>query len=161
MPEKSKLRISLYAFLIVMCLAGIYWLPAHLAVDLAPSLPYYVFFLRQRPDERDIRKGSLVMFVHDHPMAASLKTKNLVKKVSCIEDEFLRVEDRKYYCGDRYLGVAKTHSLTGVPVKNFVFNGRIPRGFLFVMGTNKDSYDSRYFGFISRKEVTAIAYPVF
>ncbi len=144
-----------------MSLVGIYWLPAHLAVDLAPSSPYHLFFLRKHPDDRDIRKGSLVMFVHDHPMAASLKTRNLVKKVSCIEGEFLRVEDRKYYCGDRYLGVAKTHSLTGVPVKNFVFNGRIPDGFLFVMGTNKDSYDSRYFGFISRKEVTAIAYPVF
>ncbi len=161
MPEKSKLKISLYAFLIIMSLVGIYWLPAHIAANLAPSLPYHVFFLRQRPDDRDIRKGSLVMFVHDHPMASSLKTKNLVKIVSCIESEFLRVEDRKYYCGDRYLGVAKTHSLTGVPVNNFVFNGRIPCGLLFVMGTNKDSYDSRYFGFISRKEVTAIAYPVF
>ncbi len=161
MPEKSKLKISLSAFLITVSLVGIYWLPAHLAVDLAPSLPYHVFFLRKHSDDREIRKSSLVMFVHDHPMATSLKTKNLVKRVSCIEGEFLRVEDRKYYCGDRYLGKAKTHSLTGVPVKNFVFNGRIPIGFLFVMGTNKDSYDSRYFGFISRKEVAAIAYPVF
>jgi signal peptidase I/conjugal transfer pilin signal peptidase TrbI len=32
---------------------------------------------------------------------------------------------------------------------------------MFVMGEHKDSYDSRYFGFVDKSRILARAYPIF
>jgi conjugal transfer pilin signal peptidase TrbI len=160
MEKPSRSTIS---FLIIfsLFLPLVVWAPSHTGINLSPSLPYRLFYLKREINDKDIVKGSIVMFEHDYPMAEALKTKNMFKRVVCSEGESLRVEDLKYYCGEFFLGNAKTHSLTGMTVKNFIFNGKIPQGSLFVMGDHKDSYDSRYFGFISKKEVTGIVYPIF
>jgi len=41
-----------------------------------------------------------------------------------------------------------------------VFNGKVPEGTLFVSGQHRDSFDSRYWGFLDRKKVEAIAHPL-
>ena len=50
--------------------------------------------------------------------------------------------------------------MKGDRLENFVYEGVIGKGLLFVTGDHKDSYDSRYFGFINREQVTAKAFPL-
>jgi len=85
----------------------------------------------------------------------------VVKYIKCDENNNLRAEAGTFFCNDVYLGAAKTHSKKGVPVKAFEYNGIIPKNYFFDMGTDKDSYDSRYTGLINKNDVKAVAIPVF
>lgn len=85
-----------------------------------------------------------------------------MKIIGCDEGEVLTVDANKYfYCNGEYLVKAKDLSLKGEMLQHFIFNGKIPEGFMFVMGQHKDSYDSRYFGLLEKTRVIAKAYPLF
>lgn len=151
----------------------------HLTITVTPSLPYRLFFLKRETP----RKGDYVLFQH---RSKYLEGTNLfVKQVVCVEGEILEIRERNYFCDNRYLGSAKEYTLKGVRrlhlltgigwippdamnrlldterLEPFVFHGTIPVGFLFLMAPHKDSYDSRYFGFIKREEILAVANPLF
>jgi type IV secretory pathway protease TraF len=67
----------------------------------------------------------------------------------------------EFFCNNVYLGSAKTHSKNGVPVKAFEYDGIIPEGKFFAMGTCPDSYDSRYVGLENKHDIKAVAVPLF
>jgi type IV secretory pathway protease TraF len=56
--------------------------------------------------------------------------------------------------------MAKVITLKGATLPMFVFNGKVPDGMLFVSGQHKDSFDSRYWGFLEQRRVEAIATPL-
>lgn len=92
---------------------------------------------------------------------SSTETLLVTKRVECAGGQRLETKGRDFYCDGLYLGRGKEHSLSGKKAEIFSFNGRVPEGAYFVMGDHPDSFDSRYFGFIWRKDVKAIAYPLF
>jgi len=65
-----------------------------------------------------------------------------------------------YYCDDRFLGMAKLHSKKGEPVKPFEYDGIVPQNTIFAFGGHRDSYDSRYFGFVEKGRILGIAIPL-
>jgi signal peptidase I/conjugal transfer pilin signal peptidase TrbI len=90
------------------------------------------------------------------------KSPDVMKILGCNEGDVLTVDtDKMYYCNGEYLVRAKDFSLKGEPLQHFVFNGTIPKGVMFVMGQHKDSFDSRYFGFVEKNRIMAKAYPIF
>ncbi|RMG69050.1 MAG: hypothetical protein D6710_09360 [Nitrospirae bacterium] len=92
---------------------------------------------------------------------ANDKTFNIIKRVVCVEGERFYNIDRDYYCDGIYLGTAKTRSLTGKPLEQFKYDGIIPHGYFVAFGSDKNSFDSRYFGLVKECEVKAIAKPIF
>ena len=85
----------------------------------------------------------------------------LIKRLACDEGHYLKVDKNKnYYCDGKYLGTAVDTDKDGNPVKNFVWDGPIPRGKCFVIGTHKRSYDSRYFGFVDKDKIVRYLYPL-
>ena len=84
----------------------------------------------------------------------------LIKKVACISGDNLTVIGKKYYCNNKLISVAKDMDKKGNKVDNFKFNGIISEGKLFVIGTNRDSYDSKYFGFIDKDKTIYKVYPL-
>lgn len=108
---------------------------------------------------KTIQKGDYVSF---KPPVENEYTKGkvLVKKVACNEGEYLYVKGLDYYCNGVYLGRARTTDSKGRPVSPFVFNGEIPKGYLFVMGENERSYDSRYMGLIPKSNIQAKLIPI-
>jgi signal peptidase I/conjugal transfer pilin signal peptidase TrbI len=68
---------------------------------------------------------------------------------------------KRFFCNGEFLGVAKDYSRKGEKMQFFAFNGKIPRGFMFVMGEHKDSYDSRYFGLKEKSRIRAKLYPIY
>jgi signal peptidase I/conjugal transfer pilin signal peptidase TrbI len=90
------------------------------------------------------------------------KSEEMLKVIGCNEGDQLTVDaEKKFYCNSEYLVRAKDISLKGEPLQHFVFNGQIPKGAMFVIGQHKDSYDSRYFGFVDKNRILAKAYPIF
>lgn len=85
------------------------------------------------------------------------KDSNFAKYVRCEGGDNLSVKGLKYFCNEKLLGIAKTTDKDGNKIKPFIFNGVIPYGQYFVMGTHERSYDSRYWGFVDYKHIKGVA----
>jgi conjugal transfer pilin signal peptidase TrbI len=161
--KESISTIKIIMLIVLLSIAGL--LPAHISVTLTPSLSHRVFFLIFNPDRNSIRKGDYIMIYMNKQIASQLSDKpdtdRIMKIVGCMSGSFLTVVKKDYFCENEYLGKAKDVSLAGKPVSNFVFNGTIPSGSLFVIGQHKDSFDSRYFGFVDSRTIIAKAFPIF
>jgi len=155
-PKKFDWKIFLLILSLAIAGAAI---PSRFTLNPTPSLGATLFLLKNSPGE--VRKGDYVVFrLGQTDLRAP--GRQLVKKVTCDEGEMLNARGKEYWCnGNEYLGRAKELSLKGERLDNFTYNGVIPKGFCFVLGDHKDSYDSRYWGFLDKKDVGALAYPLF
>jgi signal peptidase I/conjugal transfer pilin signal peptidase TrbI len=89
------------------------------------------------------------------------RSEDVMKILGCNEGDLLAVDaEKRFYCNGEYLVRAKDYSLKGEPLRHFVYRGTVPKGFMFVMGEHKDSYDSRYFGLVDKSRILAKAYPI-
>ena len=77
--------------------------------------------------------------------------RDFVKRLGCVEGEHLENRGREYYCDGEYLGTAKEFSKTGKTLRIFEYNGIIPKDSYFAVGETKDSYDSKFWGFVRRE----------
>jgi len=154
--SRKNIRVALFVSALVIC--GL-MLPSRFALTLTPSTPYRLFFIAGKPDR--IENGGYVLFEKDLTEIGGKTQEKIIKRVVCAEGSVLQHQGRDYYCNGEWLGHAKERSRDGKPTVPFVYDGKIPPGKLFVMGTHTDSYDSRYFGFVDTKEaVRAIVYPL-
>jgi conjugal transfer pilin signal peptidase TrbI len=158
----NTLNHKITVYFIALGVVSVLLLLVHqrIAVTVTPSLRYRVFYLKDC-SEKEIRKGEYVLFNLDHPVTRDLRFEKTIKQVVCAPGDQLSVNDRDYYCNGIFIGRAKDVSLRNEKVTNFVYSGEVPARSLFVMGHHKDSYDSRYFGFISSNDVEKMAYPLF
>lgn len=132
------------------------WLPGHISVTLTPSLGHRVFFLTE-PESLDFQEGEYLLF---HKQLDQSQTDRLLKMVGCTAGHQLTVSNGEYFCDENYLGQALTQDSKGKRLPQFVFNGRVPTGSLFMVGNHPRSYDSKYFGFIHADSVLKKAYPI-
>ena len=166
MPWKSNhKRLSAWKIITIMTAALVVglWLPGHISVTITPSLGHRVFFLTE-PESLDFQEGEYLLF-HKQLVYAPLwgnqaQTDKLLKIVGCGAGHQLTVHNGEYYCDDNYLGRALVQDSKGKPLPQFIFNGRIPVGSLFMVGNHPRSYDSKYFGFIHADSVLKKAYPI-
>ncbi len=152
-------RLLVLLSVLLLIAAGVWFLHRKIAVTITPSLSHTVFYLESVTQER-IGRGDYVLFPLAHPVTQELGFTRTIKEVACVSGQVLITAGRDYFCDGTFLGTAKGYSLKGAKVENFAFSGVIPKGFLFVMGHHKDSFDSRYFGLIREKDVEKIARPI-
>ncbi len=136
-------------------------IPAKISISPTNSVGYHLFFYKKNFKKSDLKKDTMVVV----PLYTRLIDNCLpclaVKYIKCDAGDNLRAEAGSFFCNDVYLGSAKSHSQKGVPVKAFTYDGAIPENYFFDMGTNIDSYDSRYTGLVNKDEVKAVAIPLF
>jgi conjugal transfer pilin signal peptidase TrbI len=153
----KKNKVSFVIGIVSLFLAGAI-LPSHFSVTLSPSLDYRVFYLDKRINLVD--KGSYVLFMKSHNLIDNGEKFHVIKKIICAQGDVFKNKGRDYYCNGMYLGTAKNKSLKGEPLINFVYSGEIPEGHYAVWSNHKDSFDTRYFGFIKKDEIKALARPL-
>ncbi len=149
----------------VLLIAGA-MIPPRISVTITPSLESRIFILDRYPTQDRIQHNRHILFnLPEHVIKdfeiKDLKTRRVIKKVACAEGDTLTVEGLYYYCNGQYLGVAKERTIDGKLLDHFVYSGIIPEGQIFVFSPSKDSFDSKYYGFMEEKDVLAIAHPVF
>ncbi|NVN92091.1 MAG: S26 family signal peptidase [Desulfuromonadales bacterium] len=149
----------LWILVMVLSFTG-YWFCSRLVFSLSPSLSHRIFVLDR--SGRAPRKGDYVIFPLSSPLFQQGKRQRVIKQVTCAAGETLSVDERNrfFYCNGTYLGMAKLITLKGNTLPLFVFNGRVPEGKLFVSGQHRDSFDSRYWGFLDQGRVEALATPL-
>lgn len=136
-------------------------IPRRIGIILTPSLDHRIFWLNRNPQH--VGRGDYVHFVDQEPARKVGKpdTPDIFKRIGCDEGDILTVDEAKrFFCNGEFLGVAKDYSHKGEKMQYFAFNGKIPPGSMFVMGEHRDSYDSRYFGFVDKSRVRARLYPI-
>lgn len=114
------------------------------------SIPYTVLW---RSPSRVVAKGDYVMVEVTHPIIGA-KPEKLTKQVACDEGDRLELRSDAFYCNGQRLGGFITRTWDDKPLVPFAYNGKIPEGSAFVMGTHPRSFDSRYFGLIEKTRMT-------
>jgi signal peptidase I len=101
------------------------------------------------------QRGDIVVFIYPED-----RSKDFIKRLIGIPGDTIEIRNKKIFING--LPYSDKH---GVYVDNFVIPGAVqprdnfgpvtvPEGSLFVMGDNRDeSYDSRFWGFVSEKDV--------
>ena len=102
----------------------------------------------------DFKRGDKVEF--PLPVAAAFTS---VKVIYGLEGQTITTQGQDVFLDGKYVATAKTHSLKGRPL-TITKGGVIPKGKAFVLGSHRDSYDSRYeeIGFIPLASVISKAY---
>ena len=163
-PVKRRL-----VFLLALVLASALGLALpHVSITLTPSVRHRVWWLSK--DIGQVRHGRYVLFRLPGEKMAGMRVAESVrrdgdilaiKRVGCDEGETLVRKGRDFYCGEEFLGHAREQSSTGKPMSPADVAGRIPPGRAFLVGDNPDSFDSRYFGLVSKDRYLAWARPIF
>ncbi len=136
-------------------------IPSRFAVSITPSTEHRIFFLKKGPQIRELKKGVYVLFQLRPEYVDHGTPHRVIKRITCAGGEELNAVGRNFYCNGREIAVAKDLSLKGEELPRFLYNGKIPSDAVFVTGQHRDSFDSRYFGFVRKTEVKAVAYPLF
>jgi signal peptidase I len=135
-------------------------IPKRITVTISDSVNHRIFYKQTLFDQKDIKKGSYVM-VELYSELVKCSPCLIVKRVAGVAGDLIVSRDLDYFCNGKYLGKAKTHSMTGKPLTSYKKNGLIPENTIFLMGDSPDSFDSRYYGPMELKHVKAIARPIF
>jgi conjugal transfer pilin signal peptidase TrbI len=156
--------IMLVAFIPLAITLGL-WLPAKIDVVVSRSLSHRIFFLGKVPPR--IVVGDYLVFKYNRSLMdpfikkALIRQDLLTKKVGCMGGETLRVAPgRIFSCNGRPLGMALKMDSKGKALPLFDYNGVVPKGSYFMIGSDPRSFDSKYFGFVKKNEIIYRAYPI-
>ena len=159
-PTRYERTVALV--ILASCLLGA-WLPGQITVATSASLDHRVFLLRPVP--KRIENGDYLVFRNRdlaqvrQGLNANRERRN--KRVGCRPGEWLQVDaEYRFSCDGRPLGQALATDSQGRPLPQFIHNGPVPDGQLFLVGTHPRSYDSRYFGFVDAREILHQALPL-
>lgn len=160
LAKQKPSTLSLTVFLTALLLTSAS-IPERITVTISPSLKNRIYILDRAPSKEQMGNGAFVLFELHSKYLEGAKTNKVLKQVACSGGDTLSVREKYYYCNETYLGQAKDYSLKGETLQNFQFEGRVPEDSLFVFSNHIDSFDSRYFGFVRKTNVIAIAHPIF
>ena len=86
----------------------------------------------------------------------------IVKKVAAISGDSVRIEGTELWINEKHsdrLWLAK--SIPGKKPGDFDVDFKLQEGQMFLMGTTKESFDSRYWGAVNREAFLGYAIPLF
>lgn len=183
MTRQQKVRFAI--FMISLTVLGVI-LPSKFTVSLTKSLDHRIYYISRLPSPSEMKNGDYGVFFIRSKYFKNGEPIRLIKQIACDEGNMLVELNRHYYCVTDpkghsveelkkaitegrvvdgivpyYIGRAKEFSLKGDPLEKFDYSGVIPKGRCFMAGHHKDSFDSRYWGFLDKREFKAKAYPVF
>ena len=134
----------------------------HFKVSLTHSLVYRFFWISTGQQQiANISKDSYVTYYNYVPAPIN-RVMSEIKRIGCVAGEKLTVDDHDdYYCNGEFIAHAKRKSLFKTDLTPFRFDGKVPEGMYFTVGDHRDSYDSRYYGFVAQTRIKERAWPIF
>lgn len=154
-------------YITMLSIAGllmlIAWVSPYIGMNMTESVPFR-FYYHTSIDNYSIKPYDYLLFKMPENELYPSGTP-IVKQAVCVPGQVLRMAPDiggiNIYCDDAI--VTKTtrfETSTGTPLSIFDYNGRIPGGHYFMTGSHKDSYDSRYWGFMQIDSDTRLVHPL-
>lgn len=141
------------AAIVVVSLTAAHFVLERIARVNTRSVPYHFVWI----DGGLPRKGDFAIVSVRHPVIAPDGSEaRITKQLVCVEGDYLRFDGQAWYCNGARLGERLKTTLSGEPLEPFVFDGLIPPGQGFVMGTSPHSFDSRYLGLVSTERMVKV-----
>jgi signal peptidase I len=110
------------------------------------------FFQYKKP-----KRGDIIVFIFPKD-----RSKDFIKRVIGTEGEKVAIIHNKIYINDKMIDDQWGHFTITRPSIEEYGPVKVPEGFLFVMGDNRDnSQDSRFWGFVNINEVKGKAFIVY
>ena len=167
---KEKIKNGTFAakfFLVVLAVSlmtffGISTLKAHYIVGLdfrdIRCLDGHVYVIRKNTfTDKDI----YVAFLADKRFPPYVDEGKIVfKKIVGRAGDQVETIDRKIYLNGEYICEAREKDSKGRPIGHFDYTGQIPENCYFVMGSHPISFDSRYYGFVTKNQIVGGGNPV-
>lgn len=159
MSTKKMIGLVLVTFVLVYTGMNI---PKYFSYSFTNSLSSNLFLFKKGMPE-DLKPGEYVIFPIKirGDLVKNCNPCKITKIVACIPGQTLKTEGDKFFCDGKYLGCAKKQSMRGMPVEQFVYNGKIPENKFFATGESQDSYDSKYYGLVEKQKIVGTAIPIF
>ena len=110
-----------------------------------------IYCIKKNSFEKD---DIYIAFTADKRFPPYVKEGDVIfKRIVGRKNDELKTDGRDFYLNGEYLGTARETDSKGKSIKHFSYSGKIPSVSYFVMGTHELSYDSRYYGFITRDQI--------
>lgn len=141
--ETKRLLTFLVVALPLALLASM--IPGNVIINKTKSVPFALMLKSSStPEKGDYVTYPLKKSRHDYIEDSVLVT----KRVECIAGEYLALTPYNIYtCNNNPLGRTLTETSDGRLIKPFHWNGPVPNGKVFLMGSHTLSFDSRAWGF--------------
>lgn len=107
---------------------------------------------------RDPHQGDIIVFRYPEN-----ENVDYIKRIVALSGDRVRISGNKVYVNDELLDEPYTRHILGSYRGDYVYDDVVvPEGYFFVLGDNRDnSRDSRYWGFVSRRNIVGRAFLVY
>lgn len=127
-------------------------------LNITPSIRLGIYLLDDYDHKKELHKGTVVLF-----QAPKLATKNriyynpLLKKIVATFEDKVEIKNSKLFINGKYRGKVAEMDSFGNKI-NMLPEGiyTIFPGEYFVLGEHPNSYDSRYFGALTKEEILQV-----
>ncbi|KAB7884672.1 signal peptidase I [Poseidonibacter ostreae] len=123
-------------------------------LNFTPSLHERVFIIDKFTNLDTLVREDLIGFVFQEKDSIYFdKGENFIKYVICMQGDDLVVDSSQIKCNKKYYGSALKIDGKGNVLKQFKYKGKVPKDKYFVWTPYVKSYDSRYWGFVDKKDI--------
>ena len=113
-----------------------------------------ILFLKHA--DKPVERGAIVLFPLKHPVLPR-GVEHMTKMAMCLPGDILRRDGLQFYCNEKLIAHAKTHTKLGEALEVFAWkSGKVPNGFFFAGSPHRDGFDSRYVGFVPLGSATVL-----
>ncbi|AYQ57037.1 hypothetical protein MS2017_1347 [Bathymodiolus thermophilus thioautotrophic gill symbiont] len=146
---KKLLIFSLIALVIYLIIGAFF---THIVVNISDSHAGTLFW----KSDKNPGKNEFVYFNFKHPLLPK-NIKILSKKLVCIGGDKLQINDKFIICNEQKYPIKRNQKTgSGKLIKQFYYDGIVPKNKAVVWGSNLESFDSRYWGFIDYQKLKTI-----
>lgn len=152
----NTIALALVVFVVLYSLVLFIKKSFGIGIIKTPSIDASILIYNKSIDKTSL-KDKIVFFLLPKQTPYFPQYSNFAKYVRCEGGDKLSVKNLQYFCNNKFIGVAKTKDKNGKSIEPFVYEGIIPEGQYFVMGTHERSYDSRYWGFVDYNLIKGVS----
>lgn len=147
-PMCADTRKLINTSTIALCLALAYSLFNHILIPATHSVYPRVLY---RSGEAATTQNEYVKFFRRDSYLPEGEAW-LVKRLGCVAGQYLLRDGNQFFCDGHQIAQAMQRDTNGNILPNFSYSGVVPEGLAFAVGDTANSYDSRYWGFISMSD---------
>lgn len=139
--------------IIAFCIGLVAYTLSNIQIVMTDSIEATIVW----PSDRTPKLGDFVTFkLTNKVIPTPDHTVQVTKILSCNERQELQKNEGKWTCDGRFIGNSRDKAINGDQLEQFSFNGYVPKGKAFLTGTHKNSFDSRYWGFVDINSLTTV-----
>ncbi|EHD0299423.1 type IV secretory pathway protease TraF [Salmonella enterica subsp. enterica serovar Enteritidis] len=144
-PLSAETKTLINTTTIAVCLALAYSLFTHILIPATHSVYPVILY---RAGEPATHQNDYAKFHRQDDYLPDGEAW-LVKRLGCIAGQYLSRQGNQFYCDGEQIAQVMLRDTNGNTLPVFSYTGVVPEGKAFAVGDTVNSYDSRYWGFIS------------